>query len=465
MEERERKTYYFLGIGGIGMSAIARYLNMQGHRVFGYDRVESNLTKELEKEGIQINYEDKEEYLPENIDMCIYTPAIPEDNRQFQKIRQSGIAMEKRSVALGHITKGKKVLAVSGSHGKTTTCGMIAHILYNSEIGCSAFLGGILKSVNNNFLFNGNSPYVVVEADEYDRSFLQLSPFVSVITSIDADHLDIYGNYENLHKAFEEFALLTNDNGQLIIKADKKELIKELRDKKNLSTYALSDIEADTYAWNIRIYKGEYFFDFNDGGETFFDLQMSYPGRHNIENVVVAIKVCNFILKQERFDKAHREEILRMGVKTFSGMKRRLDYVIRSEQRIFIDDYAHHPKEIEAIISSLREMYPNKHLTGIFQPHLYSRTNDLAQEFAKSLQLLDTIILLPIYPAREKPIEGVTSHLILHNINKMDKYYVSKQQLYPLLEALQPEFLITMGAGDIDREVEKIKQTLIKLDK
>lgn len=465
MEENKRKTYYFLGIGGIGMSAIARYLNMQGHKVLGYDRTKTNLTKELENEGIEINYEDTEEKLPQNIDMCIYTPAIPEDNRQFQTIKQRGIAIEKRSVALGHITKSKKVIAVSGSHGKTTTCGMITHILYDSEIGCSAFLGGILKSANNNFLFNANSPYVVVEADEYDRSFLQLSPFVSVITSIDADHLDIYGNYDNLYKAFEAFALLTNENGLLIVKSEKEKLIKDLKDKKNLSTYALSDIEADTYAWNIRIYKGEYFFDLNDGGETFFDFQMSYPGKHNIENVVVAIKVCNFILKQEGLNKKQREEILRKGVKTFSGMKRRLDYVIRTEQRIFIDDYAHHPKEIEATVSSLREMYPNKHLTGIFQPHLYSRTKDLAQEFAKSLQLLDAVILLPIYPAREKPIEGVTSHIILHKINKMDKYYVNKQQLYPLLEALQPEFLITMGAGDIDREIDKIKQTLINLDK
>ncbi|MDO5759612.1 MAG: UDP-N-acetylmuramate--L-alanine ligase [Bacteroidota bacterium] len=460
--EQERKTYYFLGIGGIGMSAIARYLNMQGHRVLGYDRVATELTKKLEAEGIQINYEDREENIPAGIDLCIYTPAIPESNIQFERIKASGVLMEKRSVALGHITKNKKVIAISGSHGKTTTCGMITHILSYSTVGCSAFLGGILKSVNNNFVFNNNSPYVVVEADEYDRSFLQLSPYISVITSIDADHLDIYQNYENLHKAFEDFALLTNNRGQLIVKTERKEIIEKLREKKPLSTYALNDIEADTYAWNIRIYKGSYYFDLNDYGETFFDLQMNYPGRHNIENAVVAMKVCNFVLKQEGISKSKREEILRQALSTFSGMKRRLDYIINNDRQIFIDDYAHHPKEIEATILSLKELYPNKQLTGIFQPHLYSRTKDLAKEFAKSLELLDSVILLPIYPAREEPIKGVTSHLIMQNINKMDKYYVSKEQLYPLLEALQPELLLTMGAGDIDREIDKIKQILSK---
>ncbi len=460
--EQNKRTYYFLGIGGIGMSAIARYLNMQGNKVLGYDRNKTELTEQLEKEGMEINYEDIVENVPQQIDLCIYTPAIPEESIQFQTIKLKGIKTEKRSVALGHITKDKKVIAVSGSHGKTTACGMMTHILGNSIVGCSAFLGGILKSVNNNFIFNLQSPYVIVEADEYDRSFLQLNPYIGVITSIDADHLDIYKNYNSLHKAFEDFALLTNDNGQLVIKTERQELIEELKYKKPVSSYALEDIKADTYGCNIRIYKEAYYFDFNDNGETFFDLQMNYPGRHNVENAILATKICNFVFKQEGLDKKQREQILRMGLKTFSGMKRRFDYIIRSEKKIFIDDYAHHPKEIRATISSLREMYPNKHLTGIFQPHLYSRTKDLANEFAKSLELLDTVILLPIYPAREQPIEGVSSHLILYKINKSDKYYVTKQQLYPLLEVLEPEFLITMGAGDIDRELEKIKQTLNK---
>ncbi|MBR1769659.1 MAG: UDP-N-acetylmuramate--L-alanine ligase [Bacteroidales bacterium] len=460
METDNKKTYYFLGIGGIGMSAVARYLHLMGNCVMGYDRVESEITKQLMKEGIQINYEDREENVPENIDLCIYTPAVPKEGLQFRAIERRGIPMKKRSEALEHITSGKKVLAVAGSHGKTTTTGMIAHILSCSEIGCSAFLGGILKSADNNFLFNGKSPYVVVEADEYDRSFLHLKPYVSVITSIDADHLDIYENYENLYQAFIDFALLTEETGQLIVKTERSEILEKIESSVSKSTYALENFDAMTYAWNIRIYKGEYYFDFVDCGETFYDMQMIYPGKHNIENAVAAMKVCNFVLKQENLSKEQRESILRVGLKTFTGMKRRLDYVVKTENRIFIDDYAHHPKEIQASILSLREMYPTKHLTGIFQPHLYTRTRDLAEDFARSLEMLDTVILLPIYPAREKPIEGVSSHLILHRINKMDKYYVTKEQLYPLLEALHPELLITMGAGDIDREVLKIKERI-----
>ncbi len=457
-----KRTYYFLGIGGIGMSAIARYLNMQGHKVLGYDRTETELTHQLEQEGIIINYEDVAENVPENIDLCIYTPAIPEDSVQFQVMQQRNIPIEKRSVALGHITKDKKVLAVSGSHGKTTTTGMISHILSHCDVGCSAFLGGILKDIDNNFMYNSKSDYVVVEADEYDRSFLRLNPYVSVVTSIDADHLDIYHTYENLQKAFEEFALLTSDEGQLVVKSKLTNLIDKLRTQKELSTYDIENFEADTYATNLRIYKGAYYFDFSDCGETFYDVCLNFPGRHNVENAVVALKVCNFVLKQENCSKQERDSILRKGLYTFSGIKRRLDYILNTPEHIFIDDYAHHPKEIEATVLSLREMYPDKRLTGIFQPHLYSRTRDLADEFAKSLENLDTVILLPIYPAREEPIKGVSSHLIFHKINLVDKYYVTKEQLYPLLKAINPQLLVTMGAGDINQELNDIKQTLLK---
>ncbi|MBR1774052.1 MAG: UDP-N-acetylmuramate--L-alanine ligase [Bacteroidales bacterium] len=451
---------YFLGIGGIGMSAIARYLNTKGDEVMGYDRTKSNLTEQLEKEGIKINYEDIKENVPSDIDLCIYTPAIPENSIQLNYIKQLGIPMEKRSVALGHITKGKKVLAVAGSHGKTTTCGMIAHILSNSPYGCSAFLGGILKSIDSNFIYNKDSEFVVAEADEYDRSFLQLSPFASVITAIDEDHMDIYHTYENLHNAFEQFAQLTDKNGLLLVRIDRERLIEDLKDKTPLQTYSLTDIESDNYIWNLRISKGSYYFDYKHKDGVWYDMQMTYPGLHNVENAVAALSVCNFALQSIGVDKQEREKILREGLKTFSGMQRRLDFRIKSSERIFIDDYAHHPQEISSTIESLRQMYPNERLTGIFQPHLYSRTRDLADEFADALTKLDEVILLPIYPAREEPIEGVDSHMILHKINKMDKYLVTKEQLFPLLEALNPKFLITFGAGDIDRLVPEIETLL-----
>ena len=440
---------YFLGIGGIGMSAIARYLNIRGDEVFGYDRTKTPLTMQLEKEGVKINYEDIESNVPIDIDLCIYTPAIPNDSKQLNYIKQLGTKLEKRSVALGNITKAKKVLAVSGSHGKTTTSGMIAHILSSSQYGCSAFLGGILKSIDSNFIYNKDSEFVVVEADEYDRSFLQLNPFASVITAIDEDHLDIYHTYENLHDAFEQFACLTNKEGFLLVRNDQKQLIRDLQSTTPLHTYSLSDMEADNYICNLRISKGCYYFDYKFEDGIWYDMQMMYPGMHNVENAIAALCVCNFALKHIGVDIKQREEILRNGLKTFSGMQRRLDFRMKTDGRIFIDDYAHHPQEISSTIDSLRQMYPNEKLTGIFQPHLYSRTRDLAEQFAKALEKLDEVILLPIYPAREEPIEGVDSHLILHKINKMDKYLVNKEQIFPLLQALNPKFLITFGAGDI----------------
>ena len=451
---------YFLGIGGIGMSAIARYFNTIGDEVMGYDRTKSNLTRQLEKEGIVINYEDIKENVPQNIDLCIYTPAIPENSIQLNYIKELGVAMEKRSVALGNITKDKKVLAVAGSHGKTTTCGMIAHILGNSPYGCSAFLGGILKSINSNFIYNKDSEFVVAEADEYDRSFLQLHPFASVITAIDEDHMDIYHTYENLHNAFEQFAQLTYKDGLLLARADRERLIEDLKDTVSLQTYSLTDIEAENYMWNLRISKGNYYFDYKYSDGVWYDMQMTYPGLHNVENAVAALTVCNFALQSIGVSKQEREKILREGLKTFPGMQRRLDFRVKTAERIFIDDYAHHPQEISSAIESLRQLYPNKKFTGIFQPHLYSRTRDLADGFARALEKLDEVILLPIYPARERPIAGVDSHMILHKINKMDKYLVNKEQLFPLLEALNPEFLITFGAGDIDKLVPEIEDKL-----
>lgn len=460
-ENEKQKIFYLLGVGGIGMSAIARFLLHQGHIVLGYDRVQTPLTLQLQQEGVQITYEDNIKHLPEKIDTCIYTPAIPENNNIFQEILHRNIPMEKRSEALGHITKDKKVLAVAGTHGKTTTTGLITHILSLSPIGCSAFLGGIQNNINSNFLFNAQSPYVVVEADEYDRSFLHLKPFISVITSIDRDHMDIYHTYENLHNAFESFARLTDKNGKVIVKTTCQNLIEKLQGKENLYTYSLMDVNAQTYASNIRIYKGSFYFDYIDGEDSLFDVQLNTLGNHNVENSVAAIKVCNSVMKAENISKPQRETILRNGLKSFKGIKRRLEYIYSDNNVIFIDDYAHHPNEILSSLEAIRQAYPNKHLTVIFQPHLYSRTRDLQDGFAQSLSLADTIILLPIYPAREEPIAGVSSHLILHKIPIMDKYLVNKEQLQPLLSALEPELIVTMGAGDIDKLLPIIKETLL----
>lgn len=449
---------YLLGIGGIGMSALALYFYEKGENVMGYDRTRSSLTKSLEEKGIQINYEDVEDNVPQNIDLCVYTPAIPEDSKQLLYIKKNNITLKKRAVVLGEITRNKKVLAVAGSHGKTTTCGIISNILRNSKCGCSAFLGGILKNTMSNFIYNSNSEIVVVEADEYDRSFLQLYPFVSVITSIAADHLDIYHTYNNLYHTFEEFASHTNKGGLLLLKENiGKDFI-----SKDIPTriYSLSDETSNYYAYNLRANNGFYYFDYKCENSVLYDMKMIYPGLHNIENSVAALTVCDFVLKSVGLIGKEREKILREGLLSFEGIERRLDFRIRTNDRIFIDDYAHHPQEISSTIQSLRKLYPRKKFTGIFQPHLYSRTRDLSDNFVKALEELDEIILLPIYPAREEPIVGIDSHILFNKMCKKNKYLVTKQQLFPLLGALNPEFLITFGAGDIAELVPEIEKLL-----
>lgn len=443
------KTYYFVGIGGIGMSAIARYLKNNGHNIYGYDRTRTQLTAELEKEGMNITYEEDVNHLPEVIDLAIYTPAIPAENKILKEIIKRGIQLNKRAFALAEIVKEKKVIAIAGTHGKTTTSGLLAHLLYNSKIGCSAFLGGIANNYSTNMLCDTKSEYVVVEADEYDRSFLNLNPFVSAITSISPDHLDIYQNKENLEQAFAQFANQTDKNGHVFLK---KEVKVEIDEQIKTNTYSLTDIESDYYAWNERVSNGSYYFDYHTPGKVYYDMQMTYPGIHNIENAVLALSIALSL--------GVNEYELRAALKSFKGMKRRFDLKCKTDETIYYDDYAHHPEEIEATITSLKHLYPNKRICGIFQPHLYSRTKDFADQFAEALENLDDIILLPIYPAREEAIPGITSKTILHKINKMDKYHVTKEQLFPLLSALQPELLVTLGAGDIDQLVEPIIQLL-----
>lgn len=444
------RTYYLVGIGGIGMSAIARYLKEEGNNVFGYDRVCTALTKELEQEGVEIVYEDDSSHIATlNVDEVIYTPAIPSDSAILRYVKEMGIPLFKRSEALGRITRGKKTIAVAGTHGKTTTAGLTAHILKSSRIGCSAFLGGISNNYSTNFLVNHNSDYVVVEADEYDRSFLRLSPFFSLITSIAEDHLDIYGNLDNLEQAFIQFANLTDKNGRLFLKNN---LPVKIESEVPETTYSLTDVDADYYASNIRVSEGTYYFDFHTPDKVYHDMKMTYPGRHNIENAVASLSMALSL--------GVNECEFREGLATFKGMKRRFDLRIKTDKTIYYDDYAHHPQEIEATIKSLKELYPDKRICGVFQPHLYSRTRDFAGEFAQSLELLDDIILLPIYPAREEPIEGITSDTILGKIRKSSKYYVEKDRLLPLLKTLQPELLVTLGAGDIDRFVEPITEMI-----
>ncbi len=441
------KTYYFLGIGGIGMSAIARYFLLKGDNIFGYDLTRTELTQELEKEGMSIVYEDNIDLLPKDIDMVIYTPAIPKDNTIFNYFLNSNTPILKRSEILAEITRDKKTIAISGTHGKTTVSTMVAHLLNNSSIGCSAFLGGISKNLNSNFLYNPNSQYIVVEADEYDRSFLKLSPYYSVITSIDEDHLDIYGEYKNLLEAFREFANKTQDDGRLFIKQG---LDLELKEELVSQTYTIRGIEADYYAWNIRNYNSKYYFDLRTPEKVIYDLCLNYPGIHNIENILVSSAIA---LKL-----GVSEDELRKGIESFSGVRRRFDIRIKTKDFVYIDDYAHHPNEIKSCIESIRDMFPTKKLTGVFQPHLFSRTRDFADEFARALEGLDEVVLLDIYPAREKPIENINSKWLLHKINKMDKYYSEEDGLLDLLDALYPEVLLTIGAGNIDKFVGKIEE-------
>lgn len=479
-------NYYFLGIGGIGMSALARYFHRRGDSVSGYDRTPSPLTAELEAEGIAIHYDDNPDLIPADVDLVVYTPAVPTDTREFQALQARGVRMEKRSQMLGELTRGKKCIAVAGSHGKTTTSTMIAHLLSQAPCGCSAFLGGISKNFNSNLVVNNDSEYVVVEADEYDRSFLQLHPHISVITATDPDHLDIYGTHEHMLEAYLQFANQTDPDGLLLLKEgifqtlDGEEFVEYGHEHHhhdhdhhdhddtivsslplapshslslpNISTYTARGIEADYYAINVRNYGGNLFFDLRTPNGVLYDLELDGAPLVNVENAVAASAValsCGLDQYQ-----------LRHGLKTFAGVRRRFDYRIREKELIYIDDYAHHPQELASTIEAVRFLYPGKRVVGIFQPHLYSRTRDLADGFARVLQTLDEVIMLPIYPAREKPILGVTSSMVLRKMDTMSKYLCTPDQALELVPALCPDIVLTLGAGDIDRLVPRLETTL-----
>ncbi|HON54889.1 MAG TPA: UDP-N-acetylmuramate--L-alanine ligase [Bacteroidales bacterium] len=445
---------YLIGIGGIGMSALARYYNHAGAIVAGYDRTPSKLTSELEKEGIRIHYEDDIALIPPEFTsykektLVIYTPAIPDNHSEYQYFLKNGYNIVKRSRALGNIASQKRCLAISGTHGKTTTSTLLAHILTQSGKGCTAFLGGISKNYHSNLLLDKRD-YLVAEADEFDRSFLQLYPEMAVITSTDADHLDIYSTHNKIKEAFLEFASQVKPDGALIVK---KGTDIDLSSVKAERVYEYSyDIPCDFYASSIKVLEDGFFnFDLNYPGGVIKNCTVGIPGWINIENSIAASSIALL--------EGISPEDLKNSLKTFAGVERRLDIRVKNEKCSYVDDYAHHPKELSSAISSLREIFAGRKITGIFQPHLYTRTRDFAEEFAKSLSLLDELILLDIYPAREEPIEGVTSEIIYKNVSLDSKIMLHKEELINYLAKIDIDVLVTFGAGDIDRFVNPITQ-------
>lgn len=449
--KKRYKNYYFIGIGGIGMSAIARYFHNTGHNVSGYDKTPSALTARLEKEGIAIHYEDDISAIPADKEntFVVYTPAIPHDMGELRYVMEQGYTVCKRSQALGEIARGQKCLAVAGTHGKTTTSTLLAHILTESGEGCNAFLGGISRNYDSNLLLSPN-PVLVAEADEYDRSFLQLYPDIAVITSADADHLDIYLDRSHLQEAFAQFASQVKEDGFLVLKKGVK--ISLVGVKAKVLTYSY-DNPADFYASDIVPLDGGFYdFTLNTPEEKIEHCTLGIRGWVNVENAVAASAVA--LLHGITPDK------LKSALASFKGVSRRFDIRLNTPQCAYIDDYAHHPNELRHAISSIRGIFKGKRLCGIFQPHLYSRTRDFIEEFAEALSGLDELILLPIYPARELPIEGVTSKVIFDKVQLENKILISKEELMETIRNRDFECLITFGAGDIDRFVLPIEEEL-----
>lgn len=454
MATNNYSTYYFLGIGGIGMSALARYFHQHQSSVFGCDKVRGPIAQQLEEEGITIIYDDSLEAIPlqcRNPKECliVYTPAVPPNNLQLQWFQQQNFSIKKRAEVLGLITQPKQGLAVAGTHGKTTVSTMLAHIFYQSALGCSAFLGGLAKNYNSNLLINTESPYVVVEADEYDRSFLHLQPHSAIITATDADHLDIYNTHQELLNSFEQFTRQINPKGFLLKKYGITLDARGLKTK--VYTYGF-DAEADFRVNDIRPVNGHYLFDIQTPEAIIRQVELGMGGLINIENALAASALALLL--------GVDPNCLRVALRQFQGIWRRFDVQLNNPKHVYIDDYAHHPQELKACINSVRHLYPDRSVTGIFQPHLYTRTRDFASEFAQALSQLDRVILLPIYPAREEAIPGVNSHLIYEQITIDDKHICTKDELFDILTNKHPDILLTLGAGDIDRLVSPLKMLL-----
>ncbi|MDH8701859.1 UDP-N-acetylmuramate--alanine ligase [Dysgonomonadaceae bacterium PH5-43] len=455
------ESLYFIGAGGIGMSNLVRYFLSEGKNIAGYDKVESALTRQLNEEGAYIHYEDNVELIPEAFKnkentLVVITPAIPAEHAELNYFKDNGFKMMKRAQLLGEITKTKRGICVAGTHGKTTTSSIIAHLLKQSKVDCNAFLGGILKNYNNNLLLSDKSDLTVIEADEYDRSFHWLSPYMAVITSVAPDHLDIYGTETSYREAFEHFTSLVKEGGTLFMEQG-VDITPRLQNNVKLYYYG-GDIDKikgktpDFYAKNVRIDNGELYFDFVAPEITIADVQLGVPIEINIVNGVVAMAVAlmNGVTPEE----------LKAGMASFKGPKRRFDFHIKSDSIVLIDDYAHHPEELEASITSVRRLYPDRKLTVVFQPHLYSRTNDFFVEFAKSLSLANKTILIPIYPAREKPMPGVNSQMILNLVTSPEKELVEYNELVNKINKENTDVLLIAGAGDIELLVEPIKRKL-----
>lgn len=447
---------YFVGAGGIGMSALARYFLSLNKNVAGYDRKESDLTQKLNSQGANIHYEDNVRLIPENFKssdstLVIYTPAVPESHTELSFFRANSFQIMKRAEVLGLITNHSKGLCIAGTHGKTTTSSMLAHLLKQSKVDCNAFLGGILKPYDSNLMLSDTSDFTVIEADEYDRSFLHLTPYMAVITSADPDHLDIYHSPEDYTKSFELFTSLIRPEGLLLMKKGLN-IHPQLQKGVALFTYSSTE-EADYYATNILTDNGQLLFDFVYPEGRINRLSLGVPVLINVENAVAAIAIA---LKA-----GATEEEVRKGIDSYQGPKRRFDIQLKTDNIVLIDDYAHHPAEIRASIQSVKELYKDRKLTVVFQPHLFSRTKDFHTEFAESLSLADELLLLDIYPARELPIEGITSQLILDQVKAPSKRLVSKEELLQVLSSEPSEVVLTMGAGDISELVTPIKNTLI----
>ena len=445
MELENIQRVFLIGIGGIGMSGLARYFKKRGCVVCGYDKTGTPLTESLMNEGIPVVFMDDEDSIQVSFlendpnTLIIYTPAIPSDSKILNFFKEGGYTMKKRSEVLGIISKGMFTIAISGTHGKTTTSSIVAHVLKDSGYDCSAFLGGIATNYNSNVLF-GNNNTMVVEADEYDRSFLTLHPDIAIVTSMDADHLDIYGDKSHLVDSFKQFTSQLKEGGRLIYRQG--------LDLSHGKTYS-ANVVADIQAVNVRIKEGSFFFDFKNANGIIENIQLGLPGLHNIENAVAAIEVALHL--------GISADKIRNALANFLGVKRRFEYVVKSPEHIYIDDYAHHPEELRACIQAVKSLYPNKKLTAIFQPHLFTRTRDFADGFAEVLAMIDDLIMLDIYPARELPIEGVNSAMILDKINNPKKQILSKQDAIEYVRANNPELLLTVGAGDIDTLIQPLK--------
>lgn len=457
MNINDIKSVYFVGIGGIGMSAIARYFLSKGIFVAGYDKTPSNLTKELQKEGAEIHYEEDEALIPEcckdkDTTLVIYTPAIPSDHKELVYFEQNGFDIEKRAQVLGALTRAYKGLCVAGTHGKTTTSTMAAHLLHQSKVDCNAFLGGISKNYKTNYILSDKSEYVVIEADEFDRSFHHLTPFISVITATDPDHLDIYGTKNAYLESFTKYTSLIQPGGALILHKG-LEMKPALQDGVRL--YEYSRDEGDFHAENIRIGNGEIFFDFVSPFGNIKDIQLGVPVSINIENGIAAMALA-------QMSGVSNEEI-KAGMLSFGGVDRRFDFKIKNDKIVFLSDYAHHPAEIKQSALSIKELYKNRKVTALFQPHLYTRTRDFYKDFASSLSLLDEVILVDIYPAREQPIPGVTSELIYNNLRPgIKKQMCHRDEIIDIIKNNEFDVLISLGAGDIENLVPEITEILSK---